>query len=131
MFHFESEGDIEEIIKKIRKYNKKIGIAINPDTSLSKIIPYLNKINIILLMSVKPGWSGQEFMWEIIDKVNLLFAYRTQNNLKFEIDIDGGINPENAKLIHTDILTSASAILKAEDPNSTIQSLKHSDETKK
>lgn len=126
VFHYESKGDKEAIINKIKKHNKKVGIAINPDTNLPKILPYLNKIDIILIMSVYPGWSGQEFIRETSDKINLLFTYRYQNKLDFEIDVDGGVNPENAKLLNADILTSASAILKADDPNLIIQLLKTS-----
>ena len=128
IFHIESGGNIDELIQKVRDYNKKVGIALNPDTPLEKIIPYLNKIDIILVMSVHPGWSGQEFIWETPGKINLLFAYRHQNKLKFEIDVDGGINIENAKFINADILTSASAILKAKDPNLIIQLLKESED---
>jgi len=128
MFHFESDVSIEMIIKKVRNHDKKVGIALNPDTALTKIIPFLNKVDIILIMSVQPGWSGQEFIWETPGKVNLLYAYRQQNKLNFEIDVDGGVNPENAKLINADILTSASAILQAEDPNLIIQLLKLSED---
>jgi len=128
VFHYESEGDKEAIINIVKKHNKKIGIALNPDTPPQKIMSYLNKIEIVLIMSVYPGWSGQEFIWEILDKINLLFAYRQQNKLKFEIDVDGGVNPENAKLINSDILTSASAILEADDPNLIIQLLKASED---
>lgn len=131
VFHYESGEDIENIINKIKKLDKKVGIAISPDTTLLKIIPYLNKIDLVLIMSVNPGYSGQEFIWETPDKINLLYAYRHQNNLNFEIDVDGGISPENAKLINVDILTSASAILKAEDPNQIIKLLKESDENNK
>ena len=128
IFHIESGGNIDELIQKVRDYNKNVGIALNPDTPLEKIIPYLNKIDIILVMSVHPGWSGQEFIWETPGKINLLFAYRHQNKLKFEIDVDGGINTENAKFINAEILTSASAILKADDPNLIIQLLKVSED---
>lgn len=124
VFHYEFEGNIEDVINKIKKYKKKVGIALNPNTAIKKIIPYLNKIDLVLIMSVYPGWSGQEFILETPDKVNLLIAYRHQNKLKFQIDVDGGINPENAKLLDADILTSASAILKADDPNLVIQLLK-------
>ena len=128
IFHIESGGNIEELIQQIRNYNKNVGIAINPNTPLEKIIPYLNKIDIILVMAVEPGWSGQEFIWETPGKINLLFAYRHQNKLKFEIDVDGGINTQNAKFINADILTSASTILKADDPNLIIQLLKVSED---
>lgn len=128
VFHYESEGDKEIIINEIKNHGKKFGIAINPDTAIVKIMPYLNKIDLILIMSVYPGWSGQKFIWETPDKINLLFAYRHQNKMKFEIDVDGGVNPDNAKLINSDILTSASAILKADDPNLVIQLLKVSED---
>ena len=124
VFHYESDGDRQNIINKIKILDRKVGIAINPDTSISKIIPYLKQINVVLIMAVKPGYSGQKFLTETIDKANFLFDYRQKNNLNFVIDVDGGVNSENAKLINAEILTSASAILKANNPNSIIQLLK-------
>lgn len=127
IFHFESEGDKEDIIKRVHNYNKSVGIAINPDTEISKIIPFLNSIDIILVMSVNPGWSGQKFIPKMIDKVNKLAKYKKKYN--FEIDIDGGVNLVHAKeLINADILSSASTILKSVDPNFVIQQLKKSEE---
>ena len=127
IFHFESEGDKEDLIKRVHNYNKSVGIAINPDTEVLKIIPFLNSIDIILVMSVNPGWSGQKFIPKMIDKVNNLAKYKKKYN--FEIDIDGGVNLVHAKvLINADILSSASAILKSVDPNFVIQQLKKSDE---
>ena len=125
VFHYESIGNIELIIDRVKSFNKKVGIAINPDTKLEKILLFLNKIDLILVMSVFPGKSGQKFIWEVLDKLNLLIVYRQHNKLEFLIDIDGGINLENAKLIHSDILTSASSILRAKDPNLIIQALKN------
>lgn len=81
----------------------------------------------ILIMSVNPVRSGQKFMWEMLDKVNLLFAYRIQNKLNFLIDIDGGITLENAKLINSDIITSTITLLNADDRNEIIQLLKKTD----
>jgi len=124
LFHYESGGNRDLIIDNVKNLDKKVGIAINPDTPLTKILSFLNRIDIVLIMSVVPGKSGQTFMWEMLDKLNLLYAYRHQNDLKFKIDIDGGINVENAKLIYSDIITSTSAILDAENPNEVIQSLK-------
>lgn len=128
VFHYESRGDIEIIINKIKIRDKKVGIAINPDTPFLKIIPYLNRVDVVLIMAVNPGYSGQEFLAVTTDKTNSLFVYRKINNLNFDIDVDGGVRPDNAKLIKADILTSASAILKAHNPNSIIQLLKISDE---
>ena len=127
VFHYESEGIIENIINKINILNKKVGIAINPETSITKLINYLHKIDVVLIMAVNPGYSGQEFISTTPNKTNKLLGYRDQNNLNFNIDVDGGVGPDNAKLIKADILTSASAILKADDPNLIIQLLKRSD----
>ncbi len=131
VFHIESEGDIDKIIKKVKNKNRQVGVALNPATPISKILPFLDKIDLALIMSVHPGWSGQEFMKETLDKVNFLLAYKKKNKLNFLIDIDGGVNPENAKFINSDILSSASAILEAEDPNFVIKSLKYAYEKTK
>ena len=131
VFHIESEGDKDIIIQEVKSKNMKVGVALNPDTHISKILPFLNNIDLVLIMSVHPGWSGQEFMKESLDKVNFLLAYKKKNKLNFLIDIDGGVNPENAKFINSDILSSASAILEAEDPNFVIQSLKYAHEKTK
>jgi len=127
VFHYESEGSKDDLIQKIKKANKSAGIALNPETPLTKIIPYLNKIDLVLVMSVNPGWSGQTFIWECLDKVNLLIAYRAYMKHQFLIDIDGGITLENAGYIHSDIISSASTILKADNPNEVIQKLKNLD----
>ena len=131
VFHIESEGDKDAIIQEVKSQDKKVGVALNPNTHISKILPLLDKIDLVLIMSVHPGWSGQEFIKESLDKVNLLLAYKKENRLNFLIDIDGGVNPENAKFINSDILSSASAILEAENPNHVIQSLKNAHEKTK
>ena len=124
VFHYESKGNIEKMIQKVKKSEKQVGLAINPDTALTKIVPFLNELNIVLIMSVNPGWSGQDFIWESIYKVDLLCAYRAYMNMGFLIDIDGGINLNNAGFINSDIVSSSSTILNAEDPNSVIQKLR-------
>ncbi|MFX0072310.1 MAG: ribulose-phosphate 3-epimerase [Candidatus Hermodarchaeota archaeon] len=126
IFHFENDEDKLAIIKEVKTKNKKVGIAINPNTRISEIVPYLDKIDIVLVMSVFPGWSGQEFIEKTVEKINTLAEFK--NQFTFKIDVDGGINLKNAKkLKNTDILSSASTILKAEDPNSIIQALKNLD----
>jgi len=127
LFHFENDEDKLAIIKEVKAKNKKVGIAINPNTKILEIVPYLDKIDIVLVMSVFPGWSGQKFIEKTIEKINTLAEYKKKFN--FKIDVDGGINLENAKkLKNTDILSSASTILKAKDPNTIIYALKNSDE---
>ncbi|MFW9827332.1 MAG: ribulose-phosphate 3-epimerase [Candidatus Thorarchaeota archaeon] len=127
IFHFENDINIEDILEEVKKLNKKAGIALNPETEVSEIVPYLKKVDLVLVMSVKPGFSGQKFIPLAIKKVNQLA--KIKDKYKFIIDIDGGINLTNAKLLrNTDILTSSSSILNSKFPNRTIQLLKESDE---
>lgn len=126
-FHYETEGDKQLIINEIKKRNKKVGIVINPSTQVSDILPFLKDIDIVLVMSVVPGWSGQKFIPETVEKVKELAKYKEKYG--FLIEVDGGVNLENAKkLTPVDILCSASTIFKAKDPNIAIQLLKESNE---
>jgi ribulose-phosphate 3-epimerase len=126
LFHFEVSSDKIKIIEGVKKNNKKVGLAINPETEIAEIEPYLEKIDLVLVMGVNPGWSHQKFKPSTIKKVNKLAKYKKKYN--FLIDVDGGINPTNAKLLNnTDILSSASSILQAMDPNKVIELLKESD----
>jgi ribulose-phosphate 3-epimerase len=130
LFHFEIDNKLTDLIKEVKKYKKQVGIAINPETSVDDIKHYLKQIDLILVMSVNPGWSGQKFLKSSVEKVNKLAQYKKKYD--FVIDIDGGINLNNAKLLkNTDILTSSSTILKAEDPNKIIKLLKFSDENER
>ncbi|MHA1724568.1 MAG: ribulose-phosphate 3-epimerase [Promethearchaeota archaeon] len=125
VFHFESKGNKSNIIKLIKKNGKKVGMALNPETPINSIIPFLKELDVVLIMSVNPGWSGQTFIPDSILKVNELARYKKVYD--FEIDIDGGINLENAKkLEQVDILSSSSTILKSKNPTLTIQKLKYS-----
>ena len=125
-FHYESEGNKQLVIDEVKKHNKKIGIVINPDTPISEIVPFLKDLDLVLVMSVVPGWSGQSFIPETVEKVGELARYKEE--YRFEIEVDGGVNLDNAKKLNpVDILCSASTIFKAEDPNIAIQLLKESD----
>jgi len=126
-FHFEIEQDINELIDEIRSKKKKVGIAINPDTDIMEIVPYLNSIDLVLVMSVYPGGSGQKLIPQSIEKVKNL--KKLKGKYEFLIDIDGGVNVNNAKKLEVDILSSTSTILNAKEPNNVIYELKHSDET--
>lgn len=123
-FHKEIEGDINAIIRKVKKKNKKVGLAINPNTDISEILSYLGSIDLVLVMSVNPGGSGQKFIPNSVEKVNRLREYKKKYN--FLIDIDGGINLKNAPELKVDIISSTSTILNAKYPNRVIESLKDS-----
>ena len=125
-FHYEAEGNKLEIISKVKDNNKRVGIIINPGTPIAEVVPFLEYIDLVLVMSVVPGWSGQKFIPKTVEKVNELAKYKEKYD--FEIEVDGGINLENAKkLTNVDILCSASTIFQAKDPNKAIQLLKESD----
>ncbi|MHA1491056.1 MAG: ribulose-phosphate 3-epimerase [Promethearchaeota archaeon] len=127
LFHVEINENKFKIIKEVKLSDKEVGLVINPSTNITELIPYLDLIDIVLIMSVNPGFSGQKFIPETIGKVNELAKYKKEYN--FKIAVDGGINVENAKkLTNADILNSSSTILNANDPNLVIESLKRSDQ---
>lgn len=112
-FHYEAVKDVNKVINEIKDYGLKVGIAVNPDTDVKNIYDYLNNIDIVLIMSVYPGKSGQVFINETLDKIKELKDYIVNNNLKTLISVDGGINDETGKLCKeagADILVSASYI---------------------
>ena len=122
-FHYEIEENIRQIIKNVKIKKKKVGIALNPNTDTSNLLPLLKDLDLVLIMSVYPGESGQQFLNESFERVNILNQYKNYN--AFLLDIDGGINLENAKLLNVDILSSTTTILKAKDPIEVIKLLKN------
>lgn len=94
--HIEATSKIDEIIEKLKKHHIKCGISIKPNTPIDLIIPYLDKIDLVLVMSVEPGFGGQKFIDNTIDKVQKLSTIRKSTH-NFIIEVDGGINNENAK----------------------------------
>lgn len=112
-FHYEAVKDVNKVINEIKDYGLKVGIAVNPDTDVKNIYDYLSNIDIVLIMSVYPGKSGQVFINETLDKIKELKDYIVNNNLKTLISVDGGINDETGKLCKeagADVLVSASYI---------------------
>ena len=118
--HPESTTDIIETIKKIKSFNKKVGVSLNPETSVDKVLDILHLIDLVLIMSVNPGFGGQKFMHENLEKVKTLRKEIDSKKLKTEIEIDGGINFENAKLATkagVDILVSGTTVFKENNGN--------------
>ena len=113
--HPEATNDLVNSIKKIKSYNKKVGISLNPETSVKKVLPVLNLIDLVLIMSVNPGFSGQKFIKKTLEKVKILRKEIDSKKLKTQIEIDGGINFDNAKMAKDagiDILVSGTTIFK-------------------
>ena len=118
--HPEATNNLVESIKKIKSYNKKAGISLNPKTSVEKVLPVLNLIDLVLIMSVNPGFGGQKFMKETLEKVKILRKEIDSKKLKVQIEIDGGINFENSKMAidaGVDILVSGTTIFKENGGN--------------
>ena len=114
-FHPEATTDIDQTIKLIRDQNKKVGISLKPKSEISLIKDHLNQIDLVLIMSVEPGFGGQKFMPEVLGKTKIIRDLINQKNLKVDIEIDGGINFENcskAKDEGANILVSGSTVFK-------------------
>ncbi len=113
--HPEATNDLLGSINKIREFKKKVGVSLNPETKIEIIKEHLDKIDLILIMSVNPGFGGQKFMPEVLNKVKKLDEIRKNSKLNFVIEIDGGINFENSKQAiesGVDILVSGTTIFK-------------------
>ena len=114
-FHPEATENILETINLIKSFNKKVGISLNPDTKISAAEEHLDKIDLILIMSVYPGFGGQKFIGEVVQKIKDLDKIRNEKNFNFQIEIDGGINFETSKVAieaGVDILVSGTTIFK-------------------
>ena len=93
--HPEATDNLESSILKIKSLNKKVGVSLNPESKIDLIKDYLKKIDLVLIMSVNPGFGGQKFMPEVLTKIKELKKIQNQRDLNFDIEIDGGINFEN------------------------------------
>jgi len=113
--HPEATDDLKNSVKKIKSYNKKAGVSLNPETSVEKVFPVLKLIDLVLIMSVNPGFGGQKFIEKTLEKIKILRKKIDSEKLSTQIEIDGGINFENAKMAKeagVDILVSGTTIFK-------------------
>ena len=114
--HPEATENLEESISKIKSLDKKVGVSLNPESKLDLITNYLEKIDLVLIMSVNPGFGGQKFMPEVLDKVKQLKEIKSKRNMNFDIEIDGGINFDNCQLAieaGANILVSGTTVFKS------------------
>ena len=112
-FHPEATSDISGTINLIKKNNKKVGISLKPKSSIDLIKKYMDQIDLVLIMSVEPGFGGQKFMPEVLDKVKKIKEIATEKKLNIDIEVDGGINFENSKLVKdagANVLVSGSTV---------------------
>jgi len=125
--HYEATNDLESLIKDIKKSGVKVGVSIKPNTSEDLIIPYLKDLDLVLIMSVEPGFGGQSFIPSALDKINKLRKVIDDNNYKCLIEVDGGINKETGELCKkagVDILVAGSYLFGKEDILNRIEDLK-------
>jgi len=118
--HPEATDNLRDSIHHIKKLNKKVGVSLNPETKINVVMELLNEINLILIMSVHPGFGGQKFMPEVLDKIKVLKKIKDDKKLDFDIEIDGGINFDNNKLAieaGANILVSGTTIFKNNNGN--------------
>ena len=114
--HPEATDDLESSIIKIKKLNKKVGVSLNPETKIDIILNFLEQIDLVLIMSVNPGFGGQKFMPDVLIKIKELKKIQKEKNLNFDIEVDGGINFDNSKNVieaGANILVSGTTIFKS------------------
>lgn len=122
-FHVESNSDVEETIDKILALGKKAALAVKPGTDIDTVIPYLDKLEMVLVMTVEPGFGGQSFMESTMPKIEAL----RKINKDIDIEVDGGVNPETIKIAAkagANVFVAGSAVFKSENPSETIKLLK-------
>jgi len=126
LFHIEVVPQPEKLLKEIKAGGTRAGLVINPPTPVEIILPYLDSIDQVLVMSVNPGFGGQEFIPGALDKIATLDAERRKRGLHFEIEVDGGVNPKTGALcrkVGVDILVVGTYLFQAKDIREAVQSL--------
>jgi ribulose-phosphate 3-epimerase len=114
--HPEATNNLKESILKIKDLNKKVGVSLNPKSKIDLIKNLLDQIDLVLIMSVNPGFGGQKFMPEVLSKIKELKKIQTEKSINFDIEIDGGINFDNCQLAieaGANILVSGTTIFKS------------------
>ena len=113
--HPEATENLESSISKIKKLKKRVGVSLNPETKINEILDFLDQIDLVLIMSVNPGFGGQKFMPEVLSKIKELKKIQDEKKLSFDIEIDGGINFQNSNTVKeagANILVSGSTVFK-------------------
>ena len=118
--HPEATENLKETISLIKKFGKKVGVSLNPKTEIKTLIDEIDNIDLVLVMSVNPGFGGQKFMPEVLDKIKELKKIKDENEYHFDIEVDGGINFSNSKIVleaGANILVSGTTVFKENDGN--------------
>ena len=116
--HPEATDNLKESINLIKKFGKKVGVSLNPKTEIKTLIDEIANIDLVLVMSVNPGFGGQKFMPEVLDKIKELKKIKDEGKYHFDIEVDGGINFSNSKIVleaGANILVSGTTVFKEND----------------
>jgi len=127
-FHIEAIDNIDEIIEYITQNNIKVGLSIKPNTPIEELYPYLEKVHMVLIMTVEPGFGGQKLIPETIEKVKELKNYIQKNEIEIDIEVDGGITLENSSVLANagaNILVAGTSVFKANDRKKVISDMKN------
>ena len=123
----DTEENIHSAIVKIHAKGKKAGVVVKPKTPASAVLPFINEVELILVMTVEPGFGGQKFMADMMPKVRAIRAYIDEKNPGCELEVDGGVNAQTAKVCTAagaNVLVAGSAFFKAEDKAAFVQAVK-------
>lgn len=126
-FHYESDSDPKEVIKAIRAAGKRVGLSVRPGTPASEILELLPLIDMLLVMTVEPGFGGQSFMHDMLLKIREIRDYADKNGLTLDIQVDGGINTETARLVTeagANVLVAGSFLFRSKDAKAALDSLR-------
>ena len=125
--HYESTSRPKDAIMKIKDHDMRVGLAISPDTPYEVVIPYLNLVDMVLVMTVEPGFGGQKMIPETLTKVRKIREYAKANNINIDIEVDGGINEHNAHLAveaGANVIVAGSAIFNSKTPAQVIKKMR-------
>lgn len=123
----EDASEVQQTLRAIRSCGKRCGLSVKPNTAIREITPFLNQLDLVLVMSVEPGFGGQAFLPGSLEKIEQLKAFREQHGYEYLIEVDGGINLETAPLARkagADVLVAGSAVFRAENKGLRIRQLK-------
>ena len=124
--HYESCENPREVVKLIKSYGVKACVSIKPATPPEVLFPMLDELDMVLVMTVEPGFGGQKMIPEPVEKVRVIRNYATENNVNIDIEVDGGITPDNLHLVTdagANVIVAGSAIFRAADPKAVIESM--------
>lgn len=125
-FHYESTDNPQAVIDKVKKADMKVGIAISPATPVRELLPYLDQVDMVLIMTVEPGFGGQSFMPEMVEKVRFVRRFARDHGLSYDVEVDGGISPETTAYVTAagaNMLVAGSAIFKSKKSRNVVKEM--------